>query len=171
MAIWKIDPSHSEVQFKIKHLMISTVTGDFKTYDATAETKKEDSFENAVISFSANTDSINTGNEMRDGHLKAADFFDAEQFSTLSFVSTSYKNDELKGKLTIKGISQDISLAAEFGGIMTDMYGQTKAGFEITGKISRKDFGLTWSGVTEAGGVVVSDEVKLLLNVQMTKQA
>ena len=171
MAIWKIDPMHSEVQFKVKHLMISTVTGDFKVYEATAETAGEDSFENAHISFSAQIDSISTGNEQRDGHLKSGEFFDAEAFPTLSFVSTSYTNTVLKGNLTIKDVTKEVSLDAEFGGLMTDFYGQTKAGFEISGKINRKDFGLTWSAVTEAGGVVVSDDVKLILNVQFTKQA
>ena len=170
MAIWKIDPLHSGVQFKVKHLMISTVTGDFKAYDATAETSSDDSFENAQISFSAQIGSISTGNEQRDGHLKSGEFFDAEAFPTLSFVSTSYSNNTLKGNLTIKDVTKEVELDAEFGGLMTDFYGQTKAGFEISGKINRKDFGLTWSAVTEAGGVVVSDDVKLVLNVQLTKQ-
>jgi polyisoprenoid-binding protein YceI len=171
MSIWKIDPMHSEVQFKVKHLMISTVTGDFKAYDATAETESEDAFENAKISFSAQIDSISTGNEQRDGHLKSGEFFDAEAFPTLEFESISYAGSVLKGNLTIKDVTKEIELEAEFGGLMTDFYGQTKAGFEISGKINRKDFGLTWSGITEAGGVVVSDDVKLILNVQMTKQA
>lgn len=171
MAIWKIDPMHSEVQFKVKHLMISTVTGDFKAYDATVETESEDAFENAKISFSAQIDSISTGNEQRDGHLKSGEFFDAEAFPTLKFESISYAGSVLKGNLTIKDVTKEIELEAEFGGLMTDFYGQTKAGFEISGKINRKDFGLTWSGITEAGGVVVSDDVKLILNVQMTKQA
>jgi polyisoprenoid-binding protein YceI len=170
MAIWKIDPLHSGVQFKVKHLMISTVTGDFKAYDATAETTSDDSFENAQISFSAQIDSISTGNEQRDGHLKSGEFFDAEAFPTLSFVSTSYSNNTLKGNLTIKDVTKEVELDAEFGGLMTDFYGQTKAGFEISGKINRKNFGLSWSAVTEAGGVVVSDDVKLILNVQLTKQ-
>ncbi|MCP9755239.1 polyisoprenoid-binding protein [Lacihabitans sp. CCS-44] len=171
MATWKIDPMHSEVQFKVKHLMISTVTGDFKAYDATVETADDDSFENAQISFTAQIDSISTGNEQRDGHLKSGEFFDAEAFPTLTFVSTSYANEVLKGNLTIKDVTKSVELDAEFGGLMTDFYGQTKAGFEISGKINRKDFGLTWSAVTEAGGVVVSDDVKLILNVQLTKQA
>lgn len=171
MAIWKIDPSHSEVQFKVKHLMISTVTGDFKEYEATAETSSDDSFEGAAVSFSAKIDTISTGNEQRDNHLKSADFFDAEKFPVLSFESTSFTGSTLKGNLTIKDVTKEIVLDAEFGGIMTDFYGQTKAGFEIYGKLNRQDFGLTWSAVTEAGGVVVSDEVKLILNIQMVKQA
>ena len=171
MAIWKIDPMHSEVQFKVKHLMISTVTGDFKAFDATAETVSEDSFENAQISFSAQIASISTGNEQRDGHLKSGEFFDAEAFPTLNFVSTSFTRNVLKGNLTIKDVTKEVELVAEFGGLMTDFNGQTKAGFEISGRINRKDFGLAWSGVTEAGGVVVSDDVKLILNVQFTKQA
>jgi polyisoprenoid-binding protein YceI len=171
MAIWKIDPMHSEVQFKVKHLMISTVTGDFKAYDASAESEADDSLENAQINFSAQIDSITTGNEQRDGHLKSAEFFDAESFPVLKFESTSYSNNVLKGNLTIKDVTKEVNLNTEFGGIMTDFYGQTKAGFEISGKINRQDFGLTWSAITEAGGVVVSDEVKLILNIQMVKQA
>ncbi len=174
MSTYKIDAAHSEINFKIKHLMIASVTGNFTGFDATLESPI-DSFENASISFSANIDSINTNNAQRDTHLKSADFFDAEQFPTLNFTSTSFtkKNDEefeLVGDLTLKGVTKSITLAVEYGGTTTDFYGQTKAGFEITGKISRKEFGLTWDAVTEAGSVVVSDEVKLILSVQMIKQ-
>jgi polyisoprenoid-binding protein YceI len=120
--------------------------------------------------------SISTNNEQRDGHLKSEDFFAAEKFPKLSFVSTSFSklNDSnylLKGNLTIRGNSKPVELAVEYGGTVTDPYGQVKAGFEISGKISRKEFGLTWSATTEAGGIVVSDEVKLQLAVQMIKQA
>lgn len=174
MSTYKIDAAHSEINFKIKHLMIASVTGNFTSFDATLESPI-DSFENASVSFSANIDSINTNNAQRDTHLKSADFFDAAQFPTLSFASTSFtkKNDEefeLVGNLTLKGVTKSIKLAVEYGGTTTDFYGQTKAGFEITGKISRKEFGLTWDAVTEAGSVVVSDEVKLILSVQMIKQ-
>jgi polyisoprenoid-binding protein YceI len=171
MSTWKIDPMHSEVQFKVKHLMISTVTGDFKTYDATMESDNEESFENAKISFTAQIDSINTGNEQRDGHLKSPEFFDAATHPELKFESTSYTGDTLLGHLTIKGITNPIELNATYGGKMTDFYGQEKAGFELSGTIDRKAFGLTWDAVTEAGGIVVSNDVKLLLNIQMTKQA
>lgn len=174
MSTYKIDAAHSEINFKIKHLMIASVTGNFTNFNATLESEI-DSFENASISFSAQIDSINTNNAQRDGHLKSADFFDAAQFPTLSFTSSSFtkKNDEefeLVGNLTIKGITKPVTLAVEYGGTTTDFYGQTKAGFDITGKISRKEFGLTWDAVTEAGNVVVSDEVKLMLSVQMIKE-
>lgn len=173
MATWTIDASHSEVQFKVKHLMISTVTGTFSSYEGTAETA-DDSFEGASINFSLDVASISTGQEQRDGHLKSGDFFDAENFPKLTFESTSFEkvSDEefvLNGNLTIKETTKPVSLKAEFGGTMVDFYGQTKAGFEVVGKINRQDFGLTWSAVTEAGGVVVSDEVKLLMNIQLVK--
>ena len=174
MAIWTIDPTHSEVQFKVKHLMISTVTGTFGTYEGTVETANEEDFAGASINFSADIDSISTGQEQRDGHLKAADFFDAENFPKLTFSSTSMEKKEedsyqLEGNLTIKGITKPVTLKAEFGGTMGDFYGNTKAGFDISGKINRQDFGLTWSAVTEAGGIVVSDEVRLVFNIQVAK--
>ncbi|GAB3998174.1 YceI family protein [Spirosoma daeguense] len=172
---WVIDPMHSEVQFKVKHLVISTVTGSFGTYEGTIKSTGDD-FSNAEVSFSADIDSINTGSEQRDGHLKSADFFDAATHPKLTFVSTSMTKtgDEtykLAGDLTIRGTTKPVTLNVEYGGQMQDFYGQTKAGFEISGTIKRKEFGLTWDGVTEAGGVVVSDDVKLVLNIQVTKQA
>ncbi|UTA68186.1 MULTISPECIES: YceI family protein [Emticicia] len=174
MATWTIDASHSEVQFKVRHLMISTVTGTFGSYEGTVETANDTDFEGASIKFSADVDSISTGQEQRDGHLKSADFFDAANFPKISFASTSFEkvddeNYTLKGDLTMRGVTKPVTLKAEFGGVMTDFYGQTKAGFEIAGKVNRQDFGLTWSAVTEAGGVVVSDDVKLVLNIQVVK--
>ena len=175
MAIWKIDPTHSEIQFKIKHLMISTVTGNFSEFESTVETSSETDFTNSKVNFSATVNSISTGLEQRDTHLKSGDFFDVEKFPKISFKSNSVtiKGDDLvtKGDLTIKDKTVEIELKGEFGGTMVDFYNQTKAGFELTGKINRKDFGLTWSGITEAGGIVVSDEVKIVLNVQFTKEA
>lgn len=175
MAIYKIDPMHSEITFKVKHLMITNVTGSFQQFDATMEASAED-FSDAKISFEADINSISTGNEQRDTHLKSDDFFSAEQFPKLNFTSTSFTHKGgsdyvLNGDLTIKGNTKPVSLNVEFGGRMTDFYGQDKAGFEISGKINRSEFGLTWSAVTEAGGVVVSDEIKLNLAVQMVKQA
>jgi polyisoprenoid-binding protein YceI len=176
MSTWKIDPSHSEVQFKIKHLMISTVTGAFTDFDATLACAAEgEDFNGGQVNFSAKIDSINTKNEQRDGHLKSADFFDAEKYPELSFTSSSLDLSGgevvLKGDLTIKDVTKPLTLRGDFGGVVVDGYGQTKAGFEVEGKLNRQDFGLTWSAVTEAGGVVVSDDVKLLLNVQFVKQA
>jgi polyisoprenoid-binding protein YceI len=172
---WGIDPTHSEVQFKVKHLVISTVTGDFSDFTASLESNNED-FDGATAKFEAKIDSLSTKNADRDGHLKSADFFDAANFPVLSFessrfVKTGNSSYDVLGNLTIKGITKEVKLSAEFGGIMDDFYGNTKAGFEIEGKINRQDFGLTWGAITEAGGVVVSDEVRLLLNLQFAKQA
>ena len=173
-TLWAIDPTHSEIQFKVKHLVISTVTGYFRDFEGTAETDGDD-FTTAAIRFSAKVASIDTNQEQRDGHLKSADFFDAEAFPTLDFVSTGVTQTgegtyAIEGNLTIKGTSHPVVLAAEFGGTMVDFYGNHKAGFELSGKINRKDFGLAWHAVTEAGGVVVSDEVRLHMNVQVVKQ-
>ena len=175
MATYKIDEMHSDVTFKVKHLMISTVTGSFKIFDATLESKQND-FSDAKISFNADIASITTGNEQRDGHLKGEEFFDVAKYSTVSFVSTSFtkvdsSDYELAGNLTIKDVTKPVILAVKYGGTMIDFYGQFKAGFDISGKISRSEFGLTWSAVTEAGGIVVSDGVKLDLSIQMIKQA
>ena len=172
---WAIDPTHSEIHFKVKHLMITTVTGSFKNFTAAAETASED-FSNAAISFSADTNSVSTGNEQRDGHLQSADFFDAEKYPKIKFTATKYEsvdNDgsyELYGDLTIKDVTKQVKLAVEFGGVVKDPYGNTKAGFTINGKINRKDFGLTWSAVTEAGGVVVSDDVRINCEIQLIEQ-
>ncbi|WP_341226272.1 YceI family protein [uncultured Arcticibacterium sp.] len=173
MNIWNIDSMHSEVQFKVKHLMISSVTGNFSEFDAQVKAEDE-TFENADISFSAKINSISTGNTDRDGHLKSGDFFDAEKFPELKFQSTSFEkkdSDDYKliGNLTIKNVTKPVELDVEFGGKMVDFYGNEKAGFDISGKIKRKEFGLTWDGITEAGGVVVSDDVKLILNIQLAK--
>jgi len=171
---WVIDPMHSEVQFKVKHLVISTVTGFFKSFEGSLETV-DDSFEDAEIEFSLDIDSIDTNQGQRDGHLKSPDFFDAAQFPHITFKSTSFKGlgddeYELKGDLTVKGITKPVTLEAEYGGSTDDFYGNTKAGFEVTGKINRKEFGLTWDGVTDAGSIVLGEDVKLLINVQFAKQ-
>lgn len=176
MAIqWKIDNTHSEIQFKVKHLMISTVTGYFKNFDLEVETATNDFTTAKRIEFTAMIDSISTNNAQRDAHLKSADFFNAEQYSQLRFVGTKYEENEkaatLHGNLTIRGISRPVTLNVEFGGIVADPYGQTKAGFTVNGKISRKEFGLTWNAVTEAGSVVVGDEIKIHAEIQLVKQA
>ncbi len=168
---WKIDPMHSEIQFKVKHLMISTVTGSFTEYDSNLSHQGED-FSDAKITFKAGTSSITTGNEQRDGHLKTGDFFDTEKFPELSFESTSLSKVEgekykLDGNLTIKGNTKPVQLDVEFGGIGKDGYGQTKAGFEITGTIHRADFGIDY----DPTGAVLSPDIKLLANVQFTQQA
>jgi polyisoprenoid-binding protein YceI len=173
MNTWTIDPAHSEVQFKVKHLVISTVTGSFGKFRGQLETESDD-FTPAKISFEADVDSINTNNPDRDNHLKSADFFDAANFPKISFESESFEKTgdatyKLNGKLTMRGVTKAITLDVEHGGVTTDPYGNTKAGFELQGKVNRKEFGLSWNAVTEAGGVVVGDEVKLLLNIQLAK--
>jgi len=170
---WLIDPMHSEVHFKVKHLVISTVTGTFKSFAGSMESENED-FQDAAIEFILDVNSIDTNQEQRDGHLKSADFFDAEQFPKISFKSTSFKKVgdeyELSGDLTLKNVSKPVKLNVEYGGSATDFYGNNKAGFEVSGKISRKEFGLTWEGITEAGAIVVADDIKLQINVQFAQQ-
>ena len=167
---WSIDNAHSEIAFKVKHMMISTVTGHFEDFEATAKTNG-DNFNNAVIEFSAKTASINTKNKDRDAHLKSDDFFNSEKFPEMKFVSKSFDGEHLIGDLTIRDITKEITLNADFNGVAVDPYGQTKAGFEITGELNRKDFNLTWSAITEAGSIVVSDKVKLGVDVQFIKQS
>ncbi len=170
---WAIDPTHSEVQFKIKHLVISTVTGTFKKFGGVLETENED-FDGANASFSIAVDSIDTNVADRDAHLKSDDFFNAPQFPQITFDGKLKKVSDTKykliGPLTIRDQSIELEFDAELGGTMVDGYGQTKAGFEINGVVNRKEFGLKWDMVTEAGGVVVGDEVKLHLNVQLVRQ-
>ncbi len=175
MATYKIDAAHSEITFKVKHLMITNVTGNFNKFDATIESSTDD-FTDAKISFNADVNSISTNNEQRDGHLKGDDFFSAEKFPSINFTSTEFKklsgNDyTLTGNLTIKGATKPVTLNVEFLGTATDPWGQSKIGFEATGKINRNDFGLTWNASLEAGGVLVSEDVKLQFNVQFVKQA
>jgi len=173
MATWNVDAAHSDVQFKVKHLMINTVTGEFSSYRVTVESEKED-FSDASVVFEADINSISTKNDMRDGHLKSDDFFAAETYPTMRFVSTSITPKgngavELTGDLTIRDVTKSVLLSGEYGGQMVDFYGNTKAGFELTGTINRKEFGLAWDAITEAGGIVVSDAVKLILNIQLQK--
>ncbi|RZK81278.1 MAG: polyisoprenoid-binding protein [Pedobacter sp.] len=171
---WTLDPTHSELQFKVKHLMITTVTGSLNVISATLASESDD-FENATVSFEAETSSINTGNKDRDNHLTSADFFDAETFPKISFTSTSFTKDGddyvLTGDLTVKSATKPVKLNVEFGGIATDPWGNTKAGFTISGKINRTDFGLSWNAALETGGVMVSEEVKLAGELQFVKQA
>ncbi len=169
---WGIDPTHSEVQFKVKHLVISTVTGSFKKFQGEVVSESDD-FDNAVVHFTIDASSIDTNQADRDGHLKSDDFFAVAQDPELNFSGTLYKkkgNDyKLAGDLTIRGNARPVELDVEFGGIVKDPWGNVKAGFEMTGKINRKEYGLTWNALTEAGGVVVGEEVKLHINVEVVK--
>ncbi|MDX2002863.1 MAG: YceI family protein [Chitinophagales bacterium] len=172
---WTLDPAHSEIGFKVRHLMITNVSGNFSRFDASVYTTGDD-FMSAEIDFWLDVTSINTNNADRDKHLLSPDFFDAEQFKEISFVADSYENVdndgsyELWGNLTIKGTTKKVKLDVEFGGVVVDPWGNSKAGFTINGKINRKDFGLNWNAVTEAGGVVVSDEIRIACDVQLVKQ-
>lgn len=171
---WAIDPTHSEIGFKVKHMMFTNVSGKFNTFQASIETEGID-FSTAKISFSADVNSIDTNNTDRDNHLRSADFFETEKFSSLTFASTSVKkvtegDYEINGVLTIKGVGKNITLKAEYSGAMKDPWGNTKIGLSLTGAINRKDFGLTWNAALETGGVLVGEEVKLVAEVQFAQQ-
>jgi polyisoprenoid-binding protein YceI len=168
-TIWAIDPTHSEVSFKVKHMMISTVTGHFEKFDAKVEAADE-TFQNAEVEVTVDIDSINTKNADRDAHLKSDDFFNAAAFPTMTFRSKSFDGSTMIGDLTIRDITKEVELDVDFNGVAVDPYGQTKAGFELTGSINRKEFGLQWNAITEAGKIVVSDKVKLVIDVQFVKQ-
>ena len=171
---WAIDTAHTEILFKVRHLVISTVTGKFNKFEGSLHSSGDD-FNGATVEFSADVDSIDTNQPDRDAHLKSPDFFDAANHPKLTFVSKSFKKKSdseylVHGDLTIRGISKPIDLAVEYGGTIKDPWGNTKIGFELNGKISRKEFGLTWNAATETGGLVVADEVKLHINVELAKQ-
>jgi polyisoprenoid-binding protein YceI len=171
---WALDPTHSELQFKIKHLMISTVTGQFNKFSGTVETNGDD-FTTAKIKFAAEISSISTNNEQRDAHLQNGDFFDAVNHPQLTFESEKLEKiseEELKlyGTLTMRGVSKKVTLTVEFGGITKDPWGNTRAGFTVNGKINRQDFGVSFGAVTETGGLLLGDEVKILANVQFVKE-
>jgi polyisoprenoid-binding protein YceI len=173
MARWKIDPAHSQVNFKVKHLVISTVTGHFDRFDAAIDTETED-FSDAKVSFEADVNSINTKNEQRDGHLKSSDFFDASKYPTMSFVSTSVmkvSDYELQavGNLTLRGVTKQVTLDVTYNGTVAGFGGTQVAGFEILGKLNRFDYGLQWNALTETGGVVVSNEVKIEILAEFNK--
>jgi polyisoprenoid-binding protein YceI len=169
---WTLDPVHSEVTFKVKHMMITNVTGSLTDYTVEATTENED-FTKAEVTFVGKLNSISTNNEDRDKHLRSGDFFDVEKTPDVTFKSTGFtkSGDDIKlnGNLTVKGITKPITLDVEFGGIGKDPWGNTKAGFTVTGKLNRKDFGLNWNAALETGGVLVSDEVKIASEIQLIK--
>lgn len=172
-AKWVLDPAHSELNFKVKHLMISNVKGEFKNF--TAEIDNED-FKNGSVKVSVETSSIFTNNTDRDNHLKSADFFDVENHPAMTFERTNFKKTDdnefkLKGLLTIKGVSKEVVLDVEFGGTNKDPWGNVKAGFAFSGKINRKEWGLNWNAALETGGVLVSDDVTISGEVQFVKQS
>ncbi|RXK48725.1 YceI family protein [Aquirufa rosea] len=170
---WALDPTHSEIQFKVKHLMITNVTGGFSDFNVNAESSDE-SFADAKINFTAKAASITTGNEQRDAHLVSADFFEADKYENISFSSTGVEkssSDEftLLGDLTIKDVTKPVKVHVEFGGVAKDPWGNLKAGFTINTKINRTDFGLNWNAALETGGVLVSEEIKIAGEIQLVK--
>lgn len=172
--LWVIDPVHSEITFKVRHMMITNVSGTFDRMEAKMYSSEKD-FSDAEISFEADVDSINTRNEQRDAHLKSNDFFDASIHPKLSFKSTHFKSKgghsyEMVGLFNMKGVEKELTLNVDFTGTVIDPWGQVKAGFEISALLLRSDFGLIWNAANEDGEVVLSEEVKLQLNVQMIKQ-
>lgn len=173
---WKIDNSHSKVGFSVVHLMVSETEGKFKIYEGNVESKTEADFSDAKIDFTIDVNSINTDDEKRDGHLKSPDFFDAANHPKMTFKATSMKPTkvkttyELTGDLTIRGVTKKVTLTAVGATkAVKDPWGNTKYAFKLMGKINRKDFGLNWNAAIEAGGVVVSEEVKLDITVELNK--
>lgn len=174
MATYKIDPAHSEITFKVKHLMIASASGRFTQFDATMQSNKED-LSDAVVTFEADVTSITTNNEQRDGHLRSDDFFNAEKFPKMTFKSTGLKkvSDEdykLYGDLAIRDITKPIELKVTYNGAIVDPWGNSRIGFEVEGKVNRHEYGLKWNVVTETGGLVVGPDVKIHANVEFIKQ-
>lgn len=173
-STWTIDPTHSEIGFKVKHMMFTNVSGKFDSFEATIEDEDEE-FETSKISFTAQVNSVNTGNADRDNHLRSADFFDVDHFATISFKSTNVQKGSdgifnINGDLTIKEVTKNITLEAEYGSPTLDPWGNNKIGLSVNGKINRKDFGLTWNTALETGGVLVGEEIKLTAEMQFVKQ-
>lgn len=171
---WILDPTHSEVEFKVRHMMISTVSGKFTQFNADVQTEDED-FMTAKVSFTIDVKSITTGNEQRDGHLQSGDFFDSARFPQIKFTATKYENVdndgsyEIYGDLTIRDVTRQVRLDAEFGGVIKDPWGNIRAGITVSGKINRKEYGLQWHAVTETGGIVLSDEVRIHVGLEFIK--
>lgn len=173
-SVWTIDPTHSEVGFKVKHMMFTNISGKFNAFQATVE-NDGDAFETFDIFFSADVSSIDTNNFDRDNHLKSTDFFDVEKFPTISFKSTSIKKMhegafQLIGDLTIKGVTKSVTFDAAYSGLIIDPWDNTKAGVSLSGKINRKEFDLTWNTTLETGGVLVGEDIKLVAEVELLKQ-
>ena len=173
MATYKIDPFHSDIAFKVKHMMISTVNGCFQKFDATMESSKED-FSDAKITFECDVDSVYTNISDRDAHLKSPDFFSADEYPKITYTSTSVEKDGddyiVTGDLTIRGITKPIVLEGSYNGNDVDLYGNTKHGFELSGKVNRADYGLTFNALSGKGNALVGDEIKLIISIQMLEQ-
>ena len=173
MVTYKIDPFHSDITFKVKHMMISTVNGCFQKFDATMVSETED-FTDAKITFECDVDSVYTNISDRDAHLKSADFFAADEYPKITYVSTSIEKDGedyiVTGDLTIRGITRPIVLEGSYNGNDVDMYGNTKHGFELSGKVNRTDYGLTFNALSGKGNALVGEEIKLIISIQMLEE-
>ena len=170
-SIWKVDNGHSSVQFKVKHMAIANVSGTFDVFEGRLKTEHDD-FRDAEITFKIDAESLNTNNKQRDEHLRSDLFFDTQQFPELIFNGRLHKiadDYELDGELTIRNVTKKLKLQAEFTGIGNGRNGDSRAGFELNGKINRKDYGLTWDMVTEAGGIIVGEEIKLNMDIELIK--
>ncbi len=172
---WAMDPSHSELTFKVRHMMVSNVTGHFKNFTATLTTEGDD-MPTAKVHLTANVESISTNNEQRDGHLKTADFFDHENHPQMIFDSTKLEKVteeeyKLHGNLSMRGVSKPVTMKVEFGGIMTDPWGNARTGFTVDGKVNRKDFGVSFSLISETGSILLGEDVTIHANVEFVKQA
>jgi polyisoprenoid-binding protein YceI len=175
---WKVDGSHSKLGFSVTHMMVAETEGKFKVYEGKVISKTETDFSNASIDFTADVASINTEDEKRDAHLKSADFFDAEKNPKISFKGTGMKLNQKKGKtaydlegdLTMHGVTKKVKLTAIGASkVINDPWGNTKYGFKVTGTLNRKDYGLNWNALLDAGGVAVSEEVKIDINIELNK--
>lgn len=172
---WILDPTHSELGFKIKHLMITNVSGSFKNFTVQVETKNND-FSTARIKATAEINSINTNNEQRDQHLRNSDFFEAEKYPELKFQSTGIEKIDnetfnLYGDLTMKGVTKPVKLTVEYNVLSKDPWGGERAGLVITGKLNRNDWGISFNGILETGGLMLGEEVKINSEIQLMKQA
>ncbi len=170
---WVIDPLHSDVQFKIKHLVISTVTGTFRKFEGSI-VKKNDDFNDAKVSFKIDVKSIDTNQSQRDGHLQSGDFFAADQFPEITFESTTFvkahdSNYKMIGNLTMRGVTKPVELNVEYGGSEDNGHGILKHGFEVTGTVNRMEFGMTWNKLTDTGGLGLGENIKLIANIQVAE--
>jgi len=170
---WNIDPSHSSIRFAVDHMVISEVEGIFSKYEGSVIATKAD-FSDAKINFTVDVSSVNTDNAKRDEHLRGADFFETEKYPKMTFVSTSVTKTgtgkyNLKGKLTLHGVTKEIALAMIYGGTTKDPWGNTKAGLKVTGVINRTDFGLKYNSVLEAGSLMIGEEVTITAKVELAK--
>lgn len=173
-TVWNFDKAHSSVHFTVKHMVISEVEGQFTKFNGEIKTTKDD-FSDAKINFTVDVNSVSTENEKRDNHLKGADFFDVAKFPTMSFVSTSVEkvsngNYNLKGNLTLHGVTKQITLKMSYGGTIKDPWGNTRAGLKVSGTINRTNFGLKYNSTMEAGGLLIGEDVNITCKVELIKK-